>query len=93
MAFVITEPCVGVKDGACMKACPVNCIEGRPGDPMLYIDPTRCIDCDVCAMVCPVFAVFPENLVPDKWAHFKDINRDYFAAGGVEAGSANGSAE
>lgn len=79
MAFVITEPCIGVKDGVCAKACPVDCIEGRPDDPMLYIDPARCIDCDVCAMVCPVDAIYPEPKVPEKWAHFKQVNKDYFA--------------
>ena len=79
MTLVITEPCVGVKDGACVKACPVDCIEGSPDDPMLYIDPTRCIDCDVCATVCPVKAIFPEDRVPEKWADYIALNRDYFA--------------
>ena len=79
MPFVITEPCIGVKDGACAKACPVDCIEGRPGDPMLYIDPERCIDCDVCATVCPVDAVYPDDKVPPKWAKYREINREYFA--------------
>jgi NAD-dependent dihydropyrimidine dehydrogenase PreA subunit len=40
MAFVIAEPCIGVKDTACVDACPVDCIhpkkdtvyeDGRPG--------------------------------------------------------------
>lgn len=26
MAYVITEPCIGVKDRACVEACPVACI-------------------------------------------------------------------
>ena len=26
MAFVVTEPCVGVKDHACVDVCPVDCI-------------------------------------------------------------------
>jgi ferredoxin len=68
-----------VKDGACAKACPVDCIEGRPEDPMLYIDPERCIDCDVCATVCPVDAVFQDDRVPEKWRHYAEINKNYFA--------------
>ncbi len=28
MAYVITEPCVGTCDTACVKACPVDCIWG-----------------------------------------------------------------
>src|SRR5512133_454900 len=40
MAYVIAEPCIGVKDSACVDACPVDCIhpkkntkynDGRPG--------------------------------------------------------------
>ncbi len=78
MAFVIAEPCIDVKDGACVKACPVDCIEGRPEDRMLYIDKERCIDCDVCATVCPVDAIFPDNRLPEKWAHYRKINDDFF---------------
>jgi len=78
MAFVIAEPCIGVKDGVCAQACPVDCIHGRPGDLQLYINPDICIDCDVCASVCPVNAIFPDRKVPSKWAHFIEINREYF---------------
>jgi NAD-dependent dihydropyrimidine dehydrogenase PreA subunit len=58
MAYVIAEPCVGVKDASCVDACPVDCIhpkksityeDGRPGFdevPQLYIDPVECIDCE-----------------------------------------------
>ena len=28
MAYVITEPCVGTCDTACVKICPVDCIHG-----------------------------------------------------------------
>ena len=40
MAYVIGEPCIGVKDTACVDVCPVDCIhpkkdtvydDGRPG--------------------------------------------------------------
>ncbi len=59
MAYVIAEPCIGVKDASCVDACPVDCIhpkknttynDGRPGFdgvPQLYIDPVECIDCGV----------------------------------------------
>ena len=73
MAYVIAEPCIGVKDVACVDACPVDCIhpkkdEAKFGDSeMLYIDPVECIDCGACVPVCPVSAIFalddlPENL-------------------------------
>jgi NAD-dependent dihydropyrimidine dehydrogenase PreA subunit len=28
MAYVITEPCIGTCDTACVKICPVDCIHG-----------------------------------------------------------------
>jgi len=70
MAYVIAEPCIGVKDTACVDACPVDCIhpkkntsyeDGRPGFEdvqQLYIDPVECIDCGACVPVCPVSAIF-----------------------------------
>ena len=29
MAYVIAEPCIGVKDTACVDACPVDCIHPK----------------------------------------------------------------
>jgi NAD-dependent dihydropyrimidine dehydrogenase PreA subunit len=26
MAYIIAEPCIGVKDAACVEVCPVDCI-------------------------------------------------------------------
>jgi nitrate/nitrite transporter NarK len=54
MAYVIAEPCVGVKDTACVDACPVDCIHPKKDDPVfetetqLYMDPMECIDCGAC---------------------------------------------
>ena len=56
---VITEPCVGVKDAACVAVCPVDCIHPRKDEPehsralQLYIDPDTCIGCGLCARNCP----------------------------------------
>ena len=33
MAYVIAEPCIGVKDTACVDACPVDCIHPKKDDP------------------------------------------------------------
>jgi ferredoxin len=78
MAFIIAEPCIGVKDKACVDVCPMDCIHGTDNDAMLYIDPDECIDCDGCVPVCPVDAIFPADKVPDKWKHYIKINADYF---------------
>jgi len=51
MAYVIAEPCIGVKDTACVDACPVDCIHPKKDEvdfesvTMIYIDPVECIDC------------------------------------------------
>ena len=29
MAYIITEPCIGTKDSACVDVCPVDCIHPR----------------------------------------------------------------
>ncbi|MBI2822892.1 MAG: ferredoxin family protein [Acidobacteria bacterium] len=78
MTFVICEPCIDVKDKACVEACPVDCIYGNETDRMLYIHPDECIDCGACEPVCPVTAIFPEDEVPDKWRDFIETNRNYF---------------
>ncbi len=78
MAFVIVEPCIGVKDATCIDVCPMDCIHGSDNDAMLYIDPEECIDCDACVPVCPVDAIFPEDKVPEKWRRYTQINADYF---------------
>jgi len=78
MAFVIVEPCIGVKDASCIDVCPMDCIHGNENDQMVYIDPEECIDCDACVPVCPVDAIFSEDKVPEKWHSYIQINADYF---------------
>jgi NAD-dependent dihydropyrimidine dehydrogenase PreA subunit len=78
MAYVITEPCIDVKDGTCLTVCPVDCIAGKEEDSQFFIDPELCVDCDVCVSVCPVDAIYREDELPEEWAHFAQINRDYF---------------
>jgi ferredoxin len=69
MPFVITDPCIGTKDTACVDVCPVDCIHPRKDEPefeqatMLYIHPEECIDCGACVPACPVAAIYdsPES--------------------------------
>ena len=44
MTYTIAEPCIDVKDKACVEECPVDCIYEGPR--MLYIHPEECIDCE-----------------------------------------------
>jgi NAD-dependent dihydropyrimidine dehydrogenase PreA subunit len=84
MTYVITEPCIDVKDTACVDVCPVDCIHPTAGSDnfenvnQLYIDPEECIDCGVCEPECPVEAIFMDEDVPDEWERFTQINADYF---------------
>jgi len=84
MAYVIAEPCIDVKDTACVDACPVDCIHPRKnesdfaGAAQLYIDPVECIDCGACVPVCPVSAIFALEDLPGKWKHYTRLNADHY---------------
>ncbi len=80
MAYIITQPCIGVKDATCVDVCPVDCIHTTDDDLQYYIDPDICIDCEACVHVCPVSAIFYEEDVPEEWKGFIQINKDYFAS-------------
>ena len=77
MTYIIAEPCVTVKDAACVDVCPVDCIYTTEEDDMYYINPDECIDCAACEPVCPVTAIFPEDSVPDEWKDYIKKNYDY----------------
>src|SRR6185503_1288100 len=76
MAYVIAEPCINVKDKACVEVCPVDCI--YEGQDMLYIHPDECIDCGACEPVCPVKAIFAEDETPANWKNFIELNKQFF---------------
>jgi len=83
MAYVITQPCIGVKDGACVEVCPVDAIHPTPDEvdyasaEQLYIS-EDCIDCGMCVHVCPVNAIFASEDVPAQWQSFIEKNAAYF---------------
>ena len=84
MPYVITEPCIGVKDKSCVAVCPVDCIHegtmdknGKTYD-MLFIDPSECIDCGLCEPECPVDAIFMEDEVPDESKIFVELNAEFY---------------
>ncbi len=78
MAYIICEPCVDVKDTACVDVCPVDCIHTSEGENQLYIDPAVCIDCAACVDECPVEAIFMQSDVPNEWESYIDINSKFF---------------
>lgn len=78
MTYVITEPCKGVKDAACVEVCPVDCIHSKDDEDMFYIDPEECIDCGACLPVCPVEAIFPDDDLPEGQETFLEVNAAFF---------------
>ena len=86
MPFIITDPCIGTKDSACVDVCPVDCIHPRKDEPefaattMLYIHPEECIDCGACVPACPVTAIYdsPES-VPASQKELVEANAVYRA--------------
>lgn len=85
MPLVIAEPCIGVKDTACVDVCPCDCIHPRKDEPeyvpaaQLYIDPEECIDCGACVPACPVSAIFFVDELQERWKKFAAINADWYA--------------
>jgi len=90
MTYVIAQPCVDVKDLACVEECPVDCIYEGPRK--LYIHPDECVDCGACEPVCPVDAIFYETDVPPEWQDYRAADAEVFiplgspgGAGGADA--------
>ncbi len=92
MTLVIAEPCIGIKDTACVDVCPCDCIHptrvetGFSATPQLYINPEECIDCGACIPVCPVAAIFPMEELPTEWRHFADTNARWYQGNKVQEG-------
>ena len=85
MTYVIAEPCVDVKDKACIEACPVDCI--YEGERSLYIHPDECIDCGACEPACPVQAIYYEDDVPPHWKDYHKANIEFFEGLGSPKGA------
>ena len=84
MPFIITDPCIGAKDTACVDVCPVDCIHPRKDEPefehatMLYIHPDECIDCGACVPACPVAAIYDSpEATPATQKSLVEANRIY----------------
>lgn len=88
MAYVVTTPCIDVKDSACTAACPVDCI--YEGGRMFYIHPDECINCGLCLSVCPVDAIEWDEEISEENRIFLDVNRDFFAPSTTGLGAPGG---
>jgi ferredoxin len=85
MAYVIAQPCTGVKETACITVCPVDCIHPTKAEAgfaeaeQLYIDPDTCTECGMCAAECPVSAIFQQDDLPSEWEDFIRRNAEHYA--------------
>lgn len=86
MPFIITDPCIGTKDTACVDVCPVDCIHPKKDEPefaqtsMLFIHPDDCIDCGACVPACPVAAIYESpDATPANQKDLVEANRVYRA--------------
>jgi NAD-dependent dihydropyrimidine dehydrogenase PreA subunit len=86
VTYVIAQPCVDLKDKACIEECPVDCI--YEGERMLYIHPDECVDCGACEPVCPVEAIYYEDDVPEQWKDYYKANVEFFDDLGSPGGAA-----
>ncbi|MFH8737682.1 ferredoxin [Streptomyces sp. NPDC017964] len=87
MTYVTAEPCVHVKDKACVEECPVDCI--YEGQRSLHIHPDECADCEAsCEPVCPAEAISYEEGVPPEWQDYTRANIEFFDALGSPGGAA-----
>ncbi|WP_055532558.1 ferredoxin [Streptomyces graminilatus] len=86
MTYVIAQPCVDVKDKACIEECPVDCI--YEGQRAMYIHPEECVDCGACEPVCPVEAIFYEDDVPADLKPYQQANAEFFDELGSPGGAA-----
>jgi len=78
LIYVIAQPCIDVKDKACVDVCPVDCIHGDEDSPQMYINPDECIGCGACEVECPVEAIFLDSDLPEQWKHYEKINAEFF---------------
>lgn len=91
MAYVITAACIDIKDGACVKCCPVDCI--YEGERTMYIHPDECIDCGICVSACPVQAIYEDRKLPIAFVPFLAINREFFGPQVSDLGSPSGASD
>ena len=76
--YVITDPCIDVKDKSCVEVCPVDCIKADDEDRVCYIDPDECIGCNLCLPACPVGAIFTADSVPSVATAWVEVNAMWF---------------
>lgn len=74
MTFVVTENCIRCRFMDCVDPCPVDCFHVGPD--FLVINPEECIDCNLCAIECPVEAIYQDKDLPEDQKDFIEVNKE-----------------
>ena len=79
VTYVIAEPCIGEKNGACVDVSRRAASTPRPRRPRTT-STAAYIECEQCVLVPPVDAVFLDKELPDEWRPFEAVNAAFFQA-------------
>ncbi|MCP4355571.1 MAG: DUF3470 domain-containing protein [Proteobacteria bacterium] len=74
MTFVVTENCIKCKYTDCVEECPVGAF--HEGSNMVVINPEVCIECGICATVCPIQAIKADEELETEEEQFLEINAE-----------------
>ncbi|MER7197321.1 ferredoxin [Streptomyces sp. NPDC056910] len=85
MTYVVTSPCIDVKDKSCTLVCPVDCI--YEGGRMMYIHPDECIECGACEDACPMSAILYSEDIDDGTRGYLTANATFFEEIGSPKGA------
>ena len=57
LAGFTPQICRNCEDAPCLDACPAGAILRREGSGSIYLDEAKCVECNMCIMVCPFNAI------------------------------------
>jgi NAD-dependent dihydropyrimidine dehydrogenase PreA subunit len=66
--MIVSDVCEGIGD--CIPLCPEECIHwaesklNSKGTKYVYIDESKCTDCDACLFVCPISGAVLNEWMP-----------------------------
>ncbi len=83
MPHIVTERCVDCRYTDCVTVCPSEAFYEVKNPAMLVIDPDTCADCAACVPECPVYAIYPEEEVPEPYKEWIQKNQELVSRGQI----------
>lgn len=81
MTHIVSARCIDCRYTDCCVVCPVECFYEIDDPRMLVIDPSTCIDCQLCVPACPVNAIYADTELPESYAEMAELNALLFEGG------------